>query len=64
VVNPDNKVDIRKVTVGDRSGDMWVVSSGLKVGERVITDGFMKVGPGSPVKPAEAPENTGASGGN
>jgi RND family efflux transporter MFP subunit len=63
VVSPDNKVDIRKVTVGDRSGEMWVISSGLKEGERVITDGFMKVGPGSPVKPTEAPENTGASGG-
>jgi RND family efflux transporter MFP subunit len=53
VVNPDNKVDIRKVTVGDRSGEMWVISSGLKAGERVITEGLMKVGPGSPVKPAE-----------
>jgi RND family efflux transporter MFP subunit len=60
VVNPDNKVDIRKVTVGDRSGEMWVISSGLKPGERVITEGLMKVGPGSPVKPAE---DTTASGG-
>ncbi len=53
VVGSDNKVEIRKVTVGDRSGDLWVISSGLKPDERVITEGVMKVGPGAPVKPVE-----------
>jgi membrane fusion protein, multidrug efflux system len=60
VVGPDNKVDIRKVKVGDRVGDLWIISDGLKLGERVITEGFQKVGPGSPVKPVA---DTGAGGG-
>ncbi|HEY0702787.1 MAG TPA: efflux RND transporter periplasmic adaptor subunit [Candidatus Acidoferrales bacterium] len=54
VVGADDKVEIRKVTVGDRTGDLWVINSGLKAGERVITEGIQKVGPGSPVKPVEA----------
>jgi RND family efflux transporter MFP subunit len=61
VVDSDNKVEIRKVTVGDRVGELWVISSGLKLGERVITEGIQKVGPGAPVKPVEA---TTPSGGN
>jgi RND family efflux transporter MFP subunit len=51
VVGSDDKVDIRKVQVGDRVGDLWIVSDGLKLGERVITEGVQKVGPGSPVRP-------------
>jgi RND family efflux transporter MFP subunit len=51
VVGADDKVEIRKVTVGERVGELWIISDGLKAGERVITEGFQKVGPGSPVKP-------------
>jgi RND family efflux transporter MFP subunit len=51
VVGSDDKVDIRKVQVGDRVGDLWIVTDGLKLGERVITEGLQKVGPGSPVRP-------------
>jgi RND family efflux transporter MFP subunit len=51
VVGADDKVEIRKVMVGDRIGEMWIVTDGLKLGERVITEGFQKVGPGSSVKP-------------
>ena len=51
VVGADDKVEIRKVTVGERVGELWIVNDGLKAGERVITEGFQKVGPGSPVKP-------------
>src|SRR6202142_4150949 len=35
VVDGDNKVSIRTVTVGDRVGGMWLISSGLNRGERV-----------------------------
>jgi membrane fusion protein (multidrug efflux system) len=59
VVGSDNKVEIRKVTVGDRTGELWVISSGLKLGERVITEGIQKVGPGSPVKPVEDTTSSG-----
>jgi RND family efflux transporter MFP subunit len=51
VVGSDDKVEIRKITVGDRIGELWVISDGLKAGERVITEGIQKVGPGAPVKP-------------
>src|SRR5271167_4342663 len=42
VVGGDNKVDIRTVTVGDRSGTQWVISEGLKPGERVVAEGVQK----------------------
>jgi membrane fusion protein (multidrug efflux system) len=39
--------------VGDWTGDDWIITAGLKGGERVIVDGVMKIGPGAPVKVAE-----------
>ena len=38
---------------GEWTGGDWVISAGLKAGERVITDGVMKIGPGAPVKVAD-----------
>jgi len=55
VVGGDNKVDIRTVTVGDRSGTQWVISDGLKPGERVIAEGVQKVRPGALVNPKPFP---------
>jgi membrane fusion protein (multidrug efflux system) len=43
VVGSDNKVSIRPVTVGDRVGKLWIVTDGLKAGERVIVEGLLKV---------------------
>jgi membrane fusion protein, multidrug efflux system len=43
VVDSENKVSIRPVTVGDRVGNLWIVTDGLKAGERVIVEGLMKV---------------------
>ena len=51
VVDPENKVSIRAVTPGDRIGSDWIVTGGLRPGERVIAEGSMKVGPGMPVNP-------------
>ena len=51
VVGPDNKVSIRTITVGDRVGSEWVISEGLKPGERVIAEGIQKVRPGAQVNP-------------
>ncbi len=44
----------RPVQVGDWSGAEWVITGGLKDGDRVIVDGVMKIRPGAPVKIAEA----------
>lgn len=49
VVTSDNKVSIRPVTVGDRVGNLWIVTDGLKAGERVIVEGLLKVRDGAVV---------------
>ena len=51
VVTPDNKVEVRPVTVSSAVGDKWIVTSGLKTGERVLLEGFQKVQPGMVAKP-------------
>jgi membrane fusion protein (multidrug efflux system) len=49
VVSAENKVSIRPVTVGDRVGSLWIVTDGLKAGERVIVEGLLKIRDGSVV---------------
>jgi len=51
VVTPDNKVEIRPVTVSSAIDNKWIVTSGLKAGERVILEGLQKVQPGMVVQP-------------
>ena len=51
VVDQENKVSIRPVKVGDTSGSEWVISEGLKAGERVVAEGVQKVRPGMVVSP-------------
>jgi membrane fusion protein (multidrug efflux system) len=55
VVNKDSKVEIRPVMTGDWVGKDWVIESGLKENEQVITDGFMRLAPGMTVKVVTAP---------
>jgi membrane fusion protein, multidrug efflux system len=50
-VGPDNKASYRPVKVGERVGTDWIVQDGLKPGERVVVEGFMKVRDGMPVVP-------------
>jgi membrane fusion protein, multidrug efflux system len=50
VVDADNKVQSRLVQPETTFGDKWVVSSGVKAGERVIVEGLQKVRPGATVK--------------
>jgi RND family efflux transporter MFP subunit len=51
VVDGENKVSIRTVTVGDRVGNQWIIADGLKRGERVVAEGIQKVRPGMQVNP-------------
>jgi membrane fusion protein (multidrug efflux system) len=53
-VNAQGLVEPRPVQVGDWSGDEWVITGGLKPGDRVIIDGVVKARPGSPVQIAQA----------
>jgi hypothetical protein len=47
-------VDVRKVKVAERVGSLWIISEGLKPGERVIVEGIDKVRSGEKVKPLPA----------
>jgi membrane fusion protein, multidrug efflux system len=51
VVDPGNKAAFRMVKVGDRVGQDWIITDGLKLGDKVIVQGFMKVRDGTPVTP-------------
>jgi len=51
VVGAGNKAEIRTVKMGPRTGELWVVSGGLKVGETVVVEGLQQVRPGGEVKP-------------
>jgi membrane fusion protein (multidrug efflux system) len=51
VVKADNTADIRPVKVAEQVGTQWVVTEGLKAGEKIIVEGIQKVKPGSPVNP-------------
>mgnify|MGYP001182189603 CR=1 FL=1 len=50
VVDGSDKVELRVLKVERSIGDKWLVSGGLKAGDRVILEGLQKVRPGSQVK--------------
>jgi membrane fusion protein (multidrug efflux system) len=56
VVNDQNQVEERRLTLGESFAHQWVVKSGLKEGERVITQGLQKVSPQQTVTPHLAEE--------
>jgi len=51
VVNDSNKIVPRPVTTGARVGSNWVITSGLKPGEKVALVGNMIIKPGMTIKP-------------
>jgi len=54
VVGAGDTVDIRKVKVAERVGTLWIISEGLKPGERIIVEGIDRVRAGQKVKPTPA----------
>jgi membrane fusion protein (multidrug efflux system) len=63
VVGAEEKVEPRVIKVERTMGDNWLVSEGLKAGDRVILEGIQRARPGTQVKavpygskPAAAPE--------
>ena len=54
VVDRNNRVNIRTVTVGDRVGSQWIILDGLHPGENVVTEGVQKVRQGIQVNPKPA----------
>jgi RND family efflux transporter MFP subunit len=51
VVNAENVVEQRKVTVGPLEGDLRVIESGLKVDDKVVVAGLLRAIPGQKVDP-------------
>ena len=51
IVGADDRVAIRPVQVGQQTGTMWVIQSGLQPGERVIVEGQQMLRPGMRVQP-------------
>jgi membrane fusion protein (multidrug efflux system) len=50
VVDKDGKAQTRPVEVGDWQGDNWFILKGLSAGDRVITDGIIRLAAGAPVR--------------
>lgn len=64
LVGADNKVSLRSITTTQTLRDKWIVTGGLKAGDRVVVEGTQKVRSGAQVKPvaAQLPQSPPAAG--
>jgi membrane fusion protein (multidrug efflux system) len=53
VIGPDNRVELRTLQTDRAVGDQWLVTSGLKPGDRVVIEGLQLARPGTKVVPEE-----------
>ena len=53
-VGGDNKAQVQPITVSRAIDNLWLVSSGLGAGDRIVVEGLPKLGPGALVNPVEA----------
>ena len=51
VLDAENKIASRPIQTGAVQGNLWIISSGIKAGDRVVVEGTQKVKPGAVVKP-------------
>ena len=61
VVDPQNKVHVQPVRVGERIGTRWIIQEGLHPGQRVIIEGIQKVREGTIVNATNAPPEPAAA---
>lgn len=47
VVRPDNRIEMRKLVVGEIQNGEAVIKSGVEPGERVVTSGYYRLAPGT-----------------
>jgi membrane fusion protein, multidrug efflux system len=59
IVTSDNKIETRVVTTERAMDDMWLISSGLAVGDRVVVEGSNKVHAGDSVKAVDVTTSLG-----
>jgi membrane fusion protein (multidrug efflux system) len=57
-ISSTGNAEIRPVELSRQIESRWIVSSGLKAGDRLVTEGVIKVRPGAPVTTAVASANT------
>jgi len=50
IVDGENKVQIRMLTIERAIADKWLITAGLAAGDKIIAEGIQKARPGSPVK--------------
>ncbi len=62
-LDADNKAIRRQITLGPVSGALVTVTTGLKAGEVIVSDGLQRVRPGQPVNPSPAAPGPGSAGG-
>lgn len=53
VVKSDQTVELRNVTVARTAGEKTIIANGLTPGETIVTDGQLRLRPGSKIKPAD-----------
>lgn len=56
VAGPDGKAHLETLTLGPQIGPDWLVESGVKAGDQVITDNLQKLHDGAPVSPHAGPD--------
>jgi len=61
VMNGEGKAEFRNVTVGQRMPGRVEISDGLAAGERVVVEGYQKMGPGSTILISPASEKYGVT---
>jgi multidrug efflux system membrane fusion protein len=63
IVKPDNTAEMRPVVLGQRHGELVVITSGVQAGERIVVTGQLGVMPGGKVRvdePAAPPREVGS----
>ena len=50
LIDADNRVQLQPVQLGGAQNDRWAVTSGLKAGDRIITQGLQHARPGEQVQ--------------
>mgnify|MGYP003507280604 CR=1 FL=1 len=61
VVDAENKVTQKRVTLGPQKGSNYVVTEGLSAGDRVVVEGLQKIRNGIVVKPVTEAERSAAA---
>lgn len=51
IVNAENKIESKRITIGNTYNDYYLVKEGISEGDRIVFEGLQKVGPGIEIIP-------------